>query len=166
MDNQQPNTNPHPAPASTPQSGNFLKQMEDFFNTYLHKKVPFHLPPNVKEWIVKYSPWITLVVMLLALPVVLAAFSITAFFSPFMAAYGVVNHTWYLVSGLIALVALVMEAAALPGLFGRKLSGWHLVYYSVLVSAIGQIIGGEIISMIINVAISMYFLFEIREYYK
>lgn len=164
MDNQQPN------PSSVNPQGNqtakgFLQQLEEFFDTYLHKKAPFHLPPAAREWIVKYGPWITLVLMILAIPVVLAALGLTAFFSPVFMMYGG-YHLLFLVSGLIALLALILQAMALPGLFARKLSGWHLVYYSVLVSAVGQILGGNIITMIVNVIISMYFLFEIREYYK
>lgn len=158
MDTQQQNM-------GTPQTHGFLKQIEEFFNTYLHKKAPFHLPPNVKEWIVKFGPWITLILMLLALPVILAAVGLSTLFAPAAVMYGAYRGT-FLLGGLISLVAFVMEAAALPGLFKRSQKGWHLVYYAVLVSAVGQLVGGQIVSMIVNVIISMYFLFEIKEYYK
>jgi hypothetical protein len=159
MDTQQQNM-------GTPQTQGFLKQMESFFNTYLHQKAPFHLPPKAKEWIVRFGPWITLIIMILALPAILALIGLTAFFTPAIVVYGAGYHNLFLIEGLIALLALVMQAAALPGLFARKLSAWHLVYYSVLVSAVGQLLGGNIIALIIDVIISMYFLFEIREYYK
>ena len=151
----------------TPQTHGFLKQMEGFFDTYLHKKVPFHLPPNVKEWIVKFGPWIVLVLMLLALPLILAAVGLSSFVSRTAVIYGGYAYsTTYMLEGLISLVAFVMEAAALPGLFKRSLKGWHLVYYAVLVGAVGQLVGGNFIGLIVNVIVSMYFLFEIREYYK
>lgn len=67
----------------TDKSQGFLSKLEDFFNTYLHKKAPFHLPPAAREWIVKYGPWIVLVLMVLALPVILAAFSLSAVLQPF-----------------------------------------------------------------------------------
>ena len=165
MDNQQPNMGANPGPSSAPQVGGFLKQLENFFNTYLHQKAPFHLPPQSKQWIVNYGPWITLVLMLLALPVILAAFSIATFFSPYVMVYGG-YHFFYLIGGLIALLALILQGIALPGLFAKKLSGWQMLYYAALVSAVGQLISGNIIAMIVNVIISMYFLFEIREYYK
>lgn len=149
----------------TPQTHGFLKQMEDFFDTYLHKKAPFHLPPNAKEWIVKFGPWITLVLMLLSLPVILAAVGLATLFSPVAVMYGAYRVT-FLLGGIIGLVAFIMEAMALPGLFKRSLKSWHLVYYSVLVGAVGQLLGGHIINLIVSVVISMYFLFEIREYYK
>lgn len=152
------------------QPSGFLKQMEEFFNTYLHKKAPFHLPPSVKEWIVKFGPWITLVLMVFALPLVLAAVGLTAFFTPFipfaMMYGGTAFFGMYWLFGLIALLGLILQAAALPGLFGRRLAGWRLLYYSVLVGAVGQLLLGHIINLIFNVVISMYLLFEIKEYYK
>jgi len=158
--------------AGTPQAHGFLKQMEDFFDTYLHKKAPFHLPPGFKEWVVKFGPWITLVLMVLTLPLILAALGLTAFFNHTTVVYGgyvyssYVYSPMYMLEGLISLAALILEAAALPGLFKRSLKGWHLVYYAVLVGAVGQLVGGNIIGLIINVVVSMYFLFEIKEYYK
>jgi hypothetical protein len=157
----------------TPQAHGFLKQMEDFFDTYLHKKAPFHLPPGFKEWVVKFGPWITLVLMLIALPLILAALGLTAYFNRTTVVYGgyvyssgYAYSTTYMLEGILSLAAFVMEAVALPGLFKRSLKGWHLVYYAVLVGAVGQLVGGNIIGLIINVVVSMYFLFEIREYYK
>lgn len=162
MDNQQQNQS---APNS--QTSGFLKQLEDFFDTYLHKKAPFHLPPKVKEWIVKFGPWIILVLMILTIPVILAVFSLSAILVPFAASYAPARfHTLSLIAGVINLIVLIMEAVALPGLFSRSLKGWRLLYNSVLVGAVAQLLEGNVISLIISVAISMYFLFEVKEYYK
>lgn len=162
-----------PPSAGSPSNQGFFTQLENFFDTYLHKKLNLHLPPNVKEWIVKYSPWITLVLLILAIPAVLALLGMTAFLGSVNTMYGgYYGHPVFFFSGgmmlqgIISLIALVMQGLAIPGLFARKLLGWHLVYYSVLVSAIGQLLGGQIIGLIISVAISMYFLFQVREYYK
>jgi hypothetical protein len=145
----------------------FLSKLEDFFNTYLHKKAPFHLPPAAREWIVKYGPWIVLVLMILALPVILAAFSLSAILGPFAAGYAPTRfYTVSIISEIINLLALIIEIIALPGLFKRTLKGWHLLYWAVLVSAVAQLLDGQIFSLIFNVVISMYFLFEVREYYK
>ncbi|MEK7162008.1 MAG: hypothetical protein AAB729_04965 [Patescibacteria group bacterium] len=54
----------------------------------------------------------------------------------------------------------------MPGLFARKIQGWRLAYYAVLVSTLGQLLHGDIIGAIIGIVISMYVLFEIKEYYK
>ncbi len=147
--------------------GGALSGLEDFFDTYLHKKIPFHLPPSVKEFIVKFGPWITLVLMLLALPVILAALGLTAFLTPFAMVYGTNRFGGtFLIQGLVSLAALVMEAVALPGLFARSLKGWHLLFYAVLVNFIGSLIALNILGAIIGTVISLYVLFQIREYYK
>jgi len=152
---------------NTNKSQGFLSKLEDFFNTYLHKKAPFHLPPAAREWIVKYGPWIVLVLMILAVPVILAAFSLSAVLSPFAAGYAPARfYTVSIISEIVNLLALIIEIAALPGLFKRTLKGWHLLYYAVLISAVAQLLDGQIFSLIFNVVISMYFLFEVREYYK
>jgi hypothetical protein len=144
------------------QKHNVLKDVENFFNTYLHQKVPFHLPPYMREWIVKYFPWIIMVVMLLTLPAALDALG--------LGGQGIAYHLSIFgqvtIYEIFALAALVLEAFALPGLFKRSLKGWHLVYYAVLIAAIGQLFVGEIVNAIFNILISMYFMFQIREYYK
>jgi hypothetical protein len=147
------------------QNQDFLKQMEAFFDTYLHKKAPFHLPPKVKEFIVHYGPWITLVVMILALPGILFGLGFMAFYAPFaMMSRGFGGSL--LLESLITLAALVLEVLALPGLFARSLKGWHLLYYAVLVNAVARLLGGDILGMIIGTVIALFLLFEIREYYK
>jgi hypothetical protein len=152
---------------NTNKSQGFLSKLEDFFNTYLHKKAPFHLPPAAREWIVKYGPWIVLILMILAVPVILAAFSLSAILGPFAAGYAPARfYTVSIISEVINLLALIIQIAALPGLFKRTLKSWHLLYYAVLISAVAQLLNGEIFSLIFNVVISMYFLFEVREYYK
>jgi len=148
-----------------PPASDFMQKMENFFNTYLHQKIPFHLPPQAKEWIVKYGPWITLILMLIALPVILGGLSLTVAFAPAAAMYGGYRGG-FILEGLFSLAAFVLEAAALPGLFKRSIHGWRMVYYAVLVNAVGQLLSLNIIGLIIGVAVSMYFLFEIRELYK
>lgn len=156
-----------PTPTQQPpaQAHGIMSQLENFFDTYLHKKAPFHIPPAGKEFIVKFGPWITLVLMLLAIPVILAGLGLMAAFSPAIMAYGQYS-TQYLLQSVLSLVVLIMEAVALPGLFKRSLSGWKLVYYAALLSAVGQLITFSIVALIVDLVITMYVLFEIRDYYK
>ncbi len=134
---------------------------------YLVKKAPFQLPANVKEFIVKFGPWITLVLMLLALPIILVALGLSAVLLPMVgAAAGVNTGIMATVSLLFAIAALVLEAIALPGLFKRSKVGWNFVFYSVLVTAVGDLITFEIFGLIISTLISLYILFQIRSYYK
>ncbi len=142
----------------------FLHDVEIFFHN-LYKKVPWHLPTSVREFIVKFGPWITLVVIILALPVILLALGISTLLAPFVFLAGAHAGFGFLISGIICLLALILEVMALPGLFNRSIKSWHLIFYSVLVNAIGQILLWDIVGMIIGLGLSLYILFEIEGYY-
>lgn len=157
-------------PAAAPSGGthkSFLRQIEDFFDTYLHKKAPFHLPPSAKEAIVKVGPWIAVILIVLTLPVIFAAIGLGAVVTPFAMIYGGLNFGISMMLRIaLSIITLVMQIIALPGLFHRSLKAWYLVYYASLISAVGGLISYNIIGTIISLVISMYILFEIREYYK
>src|SRR3990167_11475335 len=94
----------------------YLQQLEDLLHEYLVKKAPA-LPGNIKEAIVNFAPWITLVILILTLPLVLAVFGLGAFFAPFSFLGGITAGTNYLLTILFSGVQLVLEAMAIPGLF-------------------------------------------------
>lgn len=153
-------------PQPTSSSKSLIPQLEDILDLYLVKKAPFQLPANVKEFIVKFGPYITLVLMILALPVILLALGLSAVLLP---AYGVATGVGVGISATIglvlAVVSLVLEAIALPGLFKRSKVGWNFLFYALLVSVLSYIIHLDILSVVFSV-ISFYFLFQIRSYYK
>lgn len=160
-------TNTQPPVGQSQPTKSFFEQMDQFFRTYLHDKAPFHLPPGAKEFIVKFGPWITLIAMIISLPFILLAFGLGAMVTPFAMMAG--NYGFGIgmtIGGIITLIALILQGAALPGLFARSHKGWHLVYYSVLVSAVAQLIRFDIIGLIVSLAISLFILFEIESYYK
>jgi hypothetical protein len=55
---------------------------------------------------------------------------------------------------------------ALPGLFARKMSGWTLMFYAQIVSAVSSILAGSILGGLIGALISLYILFQVRVLYK
>ena len=177
MDTQNPNQeapNNQPA-ASQPNSSNTetskLEGLEGFFDTYLRIKSPVQLPTGAKEFIVKYGPWITLIVLVIAaaaiIPLTLLALGLTAVSFPFAAAAGYGGHTLMgFVYIAIGIVTLVMEAIAIPKLLKRQLGGWKLVYWASLLSALSSLLSLSIISLVLGLIISMFILFLIREYYK
>jgi len=154
---------------NVPPSGNKsgLKEIEDFLELYLHTNVPFHLPLAVKEFIVKFGPWIDLVLLVIAAPIVLAALGLSIVFLPF----GAITHPFATVFGtihwIIMLAAFVLQAAALPGLFRRSLhTGWYYIFYATLIGSLGQLLYGNIIGFVVGTAISLYFLFQVKQLYK
>ena len=162
-----------PPNASAPhaEAKSHLPGLEGFFDTYLRIKAPFQLPKGAKDFIVQYGPWITLVVLILAaiaiIPLTLLALGLTTLTAPLSAAAG--NTTISVLSYIsiaIGLVTLVMEAVAIPKLLKRQLAGWKLVYYAGLLSALNSLIDMRLISLVLGLVVSMYILFQIREYYK
>ncbi len=138
------------------------KDVIGFLDFYLVQKAPFQIPENGKEWIVKFGPWITLVLLVLALPPLLFVMGVGAAFVPFG---GVGYATGFGYLTLILIVELGLMVAALPGLFARKMSGWRLLFYAQIVSFAFNLLGGSIIGAVLGVVIGMYLLFQVRPLY-
>ena len=130
---------------------------------YLVKKAPFQIPDAGKEFIVRFGPWISLVLLVLLLPLLLVAFGIGTVFMPFG---GVGYATGFGLAAILAIVQIVLLAIALPALFARKMSGWMLLFYEQLVSFVGSVVSGSIVGGLIGLVIGLYILFQVREKYR
>ena len=133
-----------------------------FLDYYLVQKAPFQLPDGAKEAIVKYGPWIAIVLLLLSLPLLLVAFGLGAALLPF-APYA---YPGFGLTAVVVLVELVLDIAALPGLFARKMSGWRLIFYARLLAIAHSLLIGAVVSAILGGIISLYILFQIRSLYR
>lgn len=131
---------------------------------YFVDKAPFQLPAGVKEWIVQYGPWITLVLLLLALPGLLLILGLSAVVAPAAVATG--QGATLGVNAIFLIGTLVLQAVAIPALIKRKIGGWNLVFYASVLSLVSSILSVNIISGLIGALISFYILFQIRSYYK
>jgi hypothetical protein len=143
----------------------FLKQIEDMFDLYLLKKAPA-LPENIKTLIVQILPWFIIIGLIFLLPIALAALGLGAFFVPLSLFFSPRDGGNYIISMVFVIAIMVLEALALPGLFKRTRQGWNYLFYAGLVSAVENIVALNIVGLIIGLLIGMYFLFQIREYYK
>ena len=143
----------------------YCVKLEDFLNLYFGQKAPA-LPDNIKEFIVKYGPYISLVLIVLSLPAILLAFGLTGITAPFSYLGGIRYGLTFSLSALLSLGVIVLEVMALPGLFKRRLSAWRLMYYSSLVSALQALLAVNLGGLIIGAALSFYFLFQIKSLYK
>ena len=151
----------------SPSNKSLIPQLEDILDLYLVKKAPFQLPPNVKELIVKFGPYITLVLMILSLPVILVALGLSAVLLPMVGvAAGATVGITAMISLLFVVASLVLEAIALPGLFKRSKVGWNFLFYAILLSTVSYLVRLDIFSLIVGTLVSLYFLFQIRSYYK
>lgn len=143
----------------------YLKQLEDLLSEYLVKKAPA-LPANIKEAIVKFAPWATVVILILTLPLVLAVFGLGAILAPLSFLGGAAAGTNYIITMIFSAIQLVLEAMAIPGLFKRERKAWNLVYYAALVGGIQSLATFNIGGLIIGTLLSLYILFQVKEYYK
>jgi len=131
------------------------KELLPLFTT----KAPFQLPTEWKEFIVKVSPWI----MLILVPLYIFAIGVTAFASVFTAF--TLNPRWSL-GILITTVGLICSVLSIKGLFDRKREGWVWSYYAFLLIILSDLVLFNFFDAIITFLITGYFLFQIREYYK
>jgi hypothetical protein len=145
-----------------------LGTLEDTLDLYFGQKAPA-LPTNVKELLVRFAPWITLVLLILTLPLVLIALGLGALAAPlaFLAgpAYGFSYGINYTISMMIIAVSLIFDALSIPGLFKRSAQGWRFAYYATILNVLGSVISFQIGGAILTALIGFYLLFQIKSYY-
>jgi hypothetical protein len=145
----------------------YKTEAEKTLELYLVKKAPA-LPKDVKEFIVKVAPYLVILGVVLAIPAILALFGLGAFLSvmPF-GAFGVAKFGIVFMLGMAFLMAsVILELLAFPGLKDRKKQGWDYIFYSVILSAVHSLLTGSLVGLVVGTAISLYVVFQVREYYK
>ena len=137
------------------------KDLYGFLDFYLVQKAPFQIPDDAKEWIVKFSPWIAVVLLVITLPAVLLALGLGTALVPFGVVVPGFAYVWILLLAHVVLLVL-----ALPGLFARKMSSWKLVFYARIVSIVSSLLSGAIVSAVLGGLISLYVLFQVRDKFR
>ena len=61
---------------------------------------------------------------------------------------------------------VLLEALAIPGLFSQSKKAWNLLFWSALVGIIQNVLSFNIGGLVIGGLLSLYFLFQVKEYYK
>ncbi|NMB84038.1 chromate transporter [Candidatus Roizmanbacteria bacterium] len=147
-----------------------FSQLEGTLSEYLGKKAP-SLPDNWKEIIVKFAPWLAIIGVVFGIPAVLALLSFGTAVVPLGTIGGVVAGRPfvginYIVATVFLVINVILEALAIPGLFSRAKKAWYLMYYASLISVISNIIDFNLPGLVIGNVLSLYLLFQVREYYK
>ncbi len=158
-----------------------IKSLDDVFG----KKAP-QLPKGAKEFLVSIAPWAALIGGILSLLSVYwmwhwahLANNLVNYANQISQAYGgpavgdrLTIAVW--VGMLFLLVEGIIYLAAFSGLKARKLSGWTLLFYGVLVNIAYGIVMiftsyggvGRFIGALIGAALGFWLLFQVRHYYK
>lgn len=155
---------------------NALSKLETFLNIHLIKKAP-SLPKEIKDFLVKYGPWILL--LLLIIELFITFISITGYTLGLLFSFGsnsgeapisyVFNYIFYLISPVLLLiigfVGLFFEGLSIRPLIKREYIGWKYIFYSSLIFFILQITDFTIVSFIVS-CLFIYIIFQIKDYYK
>jgi hypothetical protein len=144
-----------------------MEQLNKTLEMYLVKKAPA-LPKNIKEILVKFAPWISVVMVIVGLPAVLALFGLGAMmYSIPYTAYGMYRAGGGFSFAVLFLVGtLALQALSVPGLMKRKMMGWNFLYWGVWLNAIYSLLNYQIMSLVVGTLISLYLLFQVKSYYK
>ncbi|WP_028524351.1 hypothetical protein [Runella limosa] len=130
------------------------------------------LPDNVKEILVKISPFLCIIGVIFGALGLLAVLGIGAGATAIgLAAFG--NMGLYWVSMAILAVMVLIEGLAISPLMKRQKKGWDYMYYIFLLSLVSGIVNlagiGSLFSNLISLAFSFllggWLLFQIREKY-
>ena len=145
------------------EAGQAPKDIIGFLDYYFVKKAPFQIPEQGREAIVKWGPWIAVVLIALSLPAILALLGFGASLIPFGGYY---YATGFGLSTIFLIVHFGLMIAALPGLFARKMSGWRLMFYAEVATLVYLLAFYAIVAAIIRALIAFYILFQIRTKYS
>lgn len=143
----------------------YLAQLEKVLDEYLVKKAP-PLPKGLTDFIVAVMPYLNIIFLILALPLILGLIGFTALTLPFAAVAGVGAGFSYMVGIIVVIIQAVLEIMALPGLFKRQKRSWMLLYYVALIGGVNSILSLNLWGLVIGTGLSLYILFQIKSYYK
>ena len=142
-----------------------LDDLEDTLYTYLNEKIP-HIPSDAKETIVKYLPYAAIIFIVAQISAILAFFHVSTLFDGLGYLYSSKEGVIGIVGIILLIVAIALEGIALPLLFRRVRYGWRLLLYSVIIAQVNEVINLNIINILIIGLVTLYILFQVREYYK
>lgn len=104
--------------------------------------------------------------LVVTIPAILLAFGLGALVAPFAFLGGLQAGVSFGFGMIFGVVVLVLEALAIPGLFGRKRSAWNLLFYATLIGAVQNVLSFNLGGLVIGTLVSLYFLFQVKSYYK
>lgn len=149
-------------------SKNPLTQLEDTLDEYFGKKAPA-LPQNIREFIVKVAPYLTIIALIFTIPAILFLLglgSIATMLSPLGGVQSVASGPAMWVGILLLVPVVILEAMAVPGLFSRKAVAWRYVFWAQLISIVSSLVQIQIIGALLSAIIGFYILFQVKSFYK
>jgi hypothetical protein len=155
------------------ESASAPKDLIGFLDYYLVRKAPFQIPSAGREAIARFAPWIVIILLIVSVPVMLFALRLGAWAPVALGGsrwggpglYWAYGYGYWLWAPMVV-VNFVLMAAALPGLFARRASGWRLAFFAELVRVLVALLSLAIVSGLLTALIAFYILFQIRSLYR
>lgn len=149
----------------------YMKPLEETF-----AKLP-PLPKSATDILVKVAPWIALIFGVLGLIGVvfgvLGLLGLGALGMSYLAPYGGMAlagaSTYGILVLALGLIPTILNLLAFPGLKAMKMAGWNYLLYSLVASVVISVISGgfgAVLGAVVEAAIGLYLLFQIKSYYK
>jgi hypothetical protein len=134
-----------------------------------YAKVPA-LPANIRGLLVTIAPWLSLIFGVLMVLTGIGGLGLFTALSPFTALYGGVGYSVFLmISSVVIIVQGVLMLLAFSPLKKRALRGWNLLFWSEVLAVVSSVVSlrvGSVVWAIVGAAIALYFLFQMKSYYK
>jgi hypothetical protein len=125
-------------------------------------------PDEVKEFLVKFGPYLLLVGALLGIFALIAAYGVVGgreIYGIGLTAYGGAGIQLWL-GMAITLGVMVLYLLAFKPLRERKKQGWNLLYYALLLNLLSSLIQVKVFAVIFGAVIGFWVLFQIRDKYS
>jgi len=142
-----------------------LVELENKMAEFFIKKLP-PMPTKIKETIVKYGPYLIVLILISTIFTILAAMGIGIMAVPLAIMVGPKYSFVLLISITFGLIMILLQLMAIKGLFKKQLKAWKLLFYISLLQALLSLIRFDLSGLIIGSGISWYILFQIRSYYQ
>ena len=160
-------TNPAPQQNVPKDTSSYLGKLEEFF-----LKLP-PLPQNMREVLVKMTPWFSLIVGIFAifglfgggLMILLSPLALLG--GALGGVRGITGTIWFYINMIVNILGMVLELLAVKPLFDRSMKGWRLLLYATLISGLSTVFHLPFgIYSLVWTALELYLLYQIKSYYK
>jgi hypothetical protein len=130
---------------------------------------PPALPASIKELLVTFAPWLSLLGGVLGLLVFVPGVLFLLVLSPVAGVAGAgLDYVGTIMHLILSAVGAVMSLMAFPGLKRRSFSGWTMAFWASTVYVVAGLFPlgiGSLIGTAIGAAIGLYVLFQTKPYY-
>ncbi len=139
----------------------FLQTLEDLGDQYLLKRAP-SIPDQVREVIALIVPWLVIIGVVFSVPLFASFLGIGWFGSVSGFSYSFIN----VISTVLGMVTVVLQACGIPGLLRRDRVGWQWLFAAGIVSLISVPFAVSPFFSLIGVSIGLYLLFQIKPLFR